>query len=155
MAFAFFPPPIRELGNAAGFDFQLLDRQGRGHAALVGARNQVLGASAQSPLLTSVRPNGLEDVPQFNLDIDSEKASALGLSLSDINRTLQIAWGSSYVNDFVDKGRIKRVYLQADATDHASLLTTLFTTSDVGRLYYLLCGLTGREPKGADRKVLH
>lgn len=115
MAFAFFPPPIRELGNSSGFDFQLVDRSGIGHEALMNARNQLLGAAGQIPKLTSVRPNGLSDVPQFKIDIDSEKASALGLSLSDINRTLQIAWGSSYVNDFVDKGRIKRVYLQADA----------------------------------------
>jgi multidrug efflux pump len=115
MAFAFFPPPIRELGNASGFDFQLVDRTGRGHVALMQARNQVLGATAQNPKLTGVRPNGLDDVPQYKINIDSEKASALGLSLSEINRTLQIAWGSSYVNDFVDDGRIKRVYLQADA----------------------------------------
>lgn len=115
MAFAFFPPPIRELGNSSGFDFQLVDRAGLGHEALMSARNQLLGAAGQSELLAQVRPNGLNDVPQYKIDIDSEKASALGLSLSDINRTLQIAWGSSYVNDFVDKGRIKRVYLQADA----------------------------------------
>lgn len=115
MAFAFFPPPIRELGNASGFDFQLVDRGGLGHEALMAARNQLLGAASQNPKLMGVRPNGLDDVPQFKINIDSEKASALGLSLDDINRTLQIAWGSSYVNDFVDKGRIKRVYLQADA----------------------------------------
>ena len=115
MAFAFFPPPIRELGNASGFDFQLVDRGGLGHEALMNARNQILGAASQNPKLTGVRPNGLDDVPQFKINIDSEKASALGLSLNDINRTLQIAWGSSYVNDFIDKGRIKRVYLQADA----------------------------------------
>ena len=115
MAFAFFPPPIRELGNASGFDLQLVDRGGLGHEALMSARNQLLGAAGQTPNLTGVRPNGLNDVPQFKINIDSEKASALGLSLSDINRTLQIAWGSSYVNDFLDKGRIKRVYLQADA----------------------------------------
>lgn len=115
MAFAFFPPPIRELGNASGFDFQLVDRGGLGHEKLMQARNQLLGMAGQNPKLTGVRPNGLDDVPQYKIDIDSEKASALGLSLSDINRTLQIAWGSSYVNDFVDEGRIKRVYLQADA----------------------------------------
>jgi multidrug efflux pump len=115
MAFAFFPPPIRELGNASGFDLQLVDRAGLGHEALMGARNQLLGMAAQNPKLVGVRPNGLSDVPQYKIDIDSEKASALGLSLSDINRTLQIAWGSSYVNDFTDNGRIKRVYLQADA----------------------------------------
>ncbi len=115
MAFAFFPPPIRALGNASGFDFQLVDRGGLGHDALIQARNQLLGAAAQNPLLTGVRPNGLDDVAQYKINIDNERASAMGLSLSDINRTLQIAWGSSYVNDFIDSGRIKRVYLQADA----------------------------------------
>ncbi len=114
-AYAFFPPPIRELGNASGFNLQLVDRGGLGHEALMNARNRLLGAAAQNPKLTGVRPNGLNDVPQYKINIDSEKASALGLSLSDINRTLQIAWGSSYVNDFLDKGRIKRVYLQANA----------------------------------------
>lgn len=117
MAFAFFPPPIRELGNASGFDFQLVDRAGLGHDALMNARNQLLGMAAQNPKLMGVRPNGLSDVPQFKINIDHEKASALGLSLDQINRTLQIAWGSSYVNDFLDKGRIKRVYMQADK-DH-------------------------------------
>lgn len=115
MAFAFFPPPIQELGNASGFDFHLVDRANLGHQALMNARNQLLGAAAQNPALFGVRPNGLNDVPQLKIDIDSEKASAFGVSLDDINRTLQIAWGSSYVNDFLDKGRIKRVYIQADA----------------------------------------
>lgn len=115
MAFAFFPPPIQELGNASGFDFHLVDRASLGHETLMNARNQLLGAAAQNPLLFGVRPNGLNDVPQLKIDIDSEKASAFGVSLDDINRTLQIAWGSSYVNDFLDKGRIKRVYVQGDA----------------------------------------
>src|SRR5690606_32752073 len=116
-AFAFFPPPIRELGNASGFDFQLVDRAGLGHAALMQARNQLLGAASQNELLTGVRPNGLNDVPQFKININSEKASAMGVSIRDINQTLQIAWGSSYVNDFVDQGRIKKVYMQG-ATPH-------------------------------------
>lgn len=115
MAFTFFPPPIQELGNASGFDFHLVDRANLGHKTLMNARNQLLGAASQNPALFGVRPNGLNDVPQLQIDIDSEKASAFGLSLDDINKTLQIAWGSSYVNDFLDKGRIKRVYLQADA----------------------------------------
>ncbi len=115
MAFAFFPPPIRELGNASGFDFQLVDRAGLGHDALINARNQLLGSAAQNTMLSGVRPNGLNDVPQFKINIDNEKASAMGVSLSDINSTLQIAWGSSYVNDFVDGGRIKKVYMQGDA----------------------------------------
>lgn len=114
-AFAFYPPSIQELGNATGFDFQLIDRGDLGHTALMNARNQLLGMAAQNPLLQGVRPNGLNDVPQFKISIDNEKAAAMGLSLSDINSTLQIAWGSSYVNDFLDQGKIKRVYLQADA----------------------------------------
>ncbi|MBU3023694.1 efflux RND transporter permease subunit [Aestuariibacter sp. A3R04] len=115
MAFPILPPPIRELGNATGFEFQLVDRGGNGHKALMDARNQFLGMAAQNPKLVGVRPNGLSDVPQFKINIDSEKASALGLSLGDINNTLSIAWGSSYVNDFIDSGRIKRVYMQADS----------------------------------------
>ena len=114
-AFPILPPPIRELGNATGFDFQLVDRGANGHEALMNARNQFLGMAAQNPKLTGVRPNGLSDVPEFKINIDSEKASALGVSLSDINNTLSIAWGSAYVNDFIDNGRIKRVYMQADA----------------------------------------
>lgn len=115
IAFAFFPPPIRELGNASGFDMQLVDRNNMGHKALMEARNQILGMAAQNPMLMGVRPNGLDDVPQYKINIDTEKASAMGLSLADINQTLQTAWGSAYVNDFLDEGRIKRVYLQADA----------------------------------------
>ncbi|QPG05789.1 efflux RND transporter permease subunit [Salinimonas marina] len=114
-AFPIMPPPIRELGNATGFNMQLVDRASRGHEALMNARNQLLGMAAQSEVLNGVRPNGLSDVPQFKIDIDSEKAAALGVSLGDINNSLQLAWGSAYVNDFIDDGRIKRVYLQADA----------------------------------------
>ncbi len=115
MAFAFFPPPIRELGNSSGFDFQLLDRGGLGHQGLMDARNQLLGMAAKNPKLAGVRPNGLSDTAQYKIDIDTEKASALGLSIEDINNTLKTVWGSSYVNDFVEQGRIKRVYLQGDA----------------------------------------
>ncbi len=113
--FTFFPPPIRELGNASGFDLRLLDRSGKGHEFLMGARNQLLGMSAQNPLLIGVRPNGLEDVAQYKIDTNYEKALSLGVSVSDINQTLQGAWGSIYVNDFINKGRIKKVYLQGDA----------------------------------------
>ncbi|MBP2308046.1 efflux RND transporter permease subunit [Azospirillum melinis] len=113
--FSFLPPSVPGLGNATGFDLQLVDRGGLGHDRLMQARNQLLGAAAQNPKLVGVRPNGLEDTPQFKLDVDREKASALGLSLSDINTTLSAAWGSSYVNDFIDQGRVKKVYLQADA----------------------------------------
>ena len=115
MVFAFYPPAVTELGNASGFDFQLLDQGGLGHEALVNARNQMLGMAAQNPKLSGVRPNGLSDVPQYKIDIDNEKASALGLSIADINATLQTAWGSSYVNDFLHEGRIKKVFIQGDA----------------------------------------
>lgn len=114
-AFAFFPPPIQSLGNASGFNFQLVDRGGEGHEALMQARNQVLGAASQNPKLVAVRPNGLSDVPQLKINIDNEKAATMGLDLSAINRTLQIAWGSSYVNDFLDRGKVKKVYMQGDA----------------------------------------
>ena len=113
--YAVFPPAIRGLGNSSGFDFQLVDRAGLGHDKLVAARNQLLGMAAKNPKLMGVRPNGLEDVAQFKLDIDQEKATALGVTVADINATLQNVWGSTYVNDFLDAGRIKKVYLQADA----------------------------------------
>lgn len=115
MAFAFFPPPIQELGNASGFDLQLIDATGQGHDALVAARNEVLAKANQSPLLMGVRLNGFEDVPQFKVDIDTERATALGISQAEINQTLQTAWGSRYISDFIDAGRIKRVYVMADA----------------------------------------
>ncbi|MFQ2118502.1 efflux RND transporter permease subunit [Aeromonas veronii] len=113
--FAFNLPPIPELGTANGFDFFLLDRGGIGHDKLMAARNQLLGMAAQDPTLVRVRPNGMEDTPQLDIKIDYEKALAQGLSIADINNTLSTAWGSSYVNDFVDRGRIKKVYMQADA----------------------------------------
>ena len=116
MVFTFFPPPIRELGNASGFDLQLLDRAGLGHDALMGARNQLLGAASKNPLLIGVRPNGLNDVAQYKVEINYQKALALGVSIASINQTLQSAWGSSYVNDFLDRGRIKKVYIQGDSS---------------------------------------
>ncbi len=115
MAFAFVPPAIIELGTASGFDMHLQDRSAQGHAALTNARNQLLGQANQHPLLQNVRPNGLEDTPQFVIDIDNLKAEALGVSIADINTTLITAFGSAYVNDFVDRGRVKQVYVQADA----------------------------------------
>ncbi|SIS88278.1 efflux RND transporter permease subunit [Insolitispirillum peregrinum] len=115
MIFAFTPPAVTELGNASGFDLQLQDRGGLGHEKLMQARNMMLGMASQNPALIGVRPNGLEDTPQFKVNVDREKASALGVSLSDINTTMSTAWGSSYVNDFMDNGRVKKVYLQADA----------------------------------------
>jgi len=115
MAFAFAPPPIPELGLATGFNFYLKDNGGLGHAALVGARNQFLGLASQSKLLANVRPNGQDDTPQFHIDVDTERATSLGLSVADINSTLSTAWGGQYIDDFVDRGRVKRVRMQADA----------------------------------------
>ena len=115
MVFAFLPPAVIELGRAQGFDFQLLDRGGMGHADLMAARNQLLGMAAQDPVLTKVRPNGLEDVPEYRIDVDWEKAGALGLPINSIHNTISAAFGSAYVNDFIQGGRVKRVYVQADA----------------------------------------
>jgi multidrug efflux pump len=115
MVFAFAPPAVLELGNATGFDVFLQDRAGIGHEKLMEARNQFLGLAAQSKVLYQVRPNGLNDEPQYHLEIDDEKAQALGLSLTDINNTLSISFGSSYVNDFIDRGRVKKVYVQGQA----------------------------------------
>ena len=113
--FAFAPPAVSELGNATGFDLMLKDEANLGHAALMQARNQLLGTLMQDKRLVAVRPNGLEDTPEFRLNVDTDKAGALGVAMSDINDTIATAWGSSYVNDFIDKGRVKKVMLQADA----------------------------------------
>ena len=113
MIFVFPPPAMPELGIGAGYTFFLKDNAGLGHEALLGARNQLLGLAAQSPLLANVRPNGQEDTPQLKIDIDEAKAGALGLSVRMINATLAAAWGSQYIDDFIDRGRVKRVYLQA------------------------------------------
>jgi len=108
------PPAVLELGNTAGFDLMLQNRGGLSHEAFLAVRNQLLAEAAKDPRLAGVRPNSVEDAPQFKLDIDREKASALGVSISDINQTLQAGWASSYVNDFIDRGRVKRVYVQGD-----------------------------------------
>ncbi len=115
MVFAFPPPAVVELGMAKGFDFQLLDRGGLGHAGLMVARNQLLGLASQDPTMTKVRPNGLEDVPEYRVDVDWEKAGALGVPITSIHETISAAFGSAYVNDFIQGGRVKRVFAQADA----------------------------------------
>ncbi len=115
MIIPIMPPAIFELGNATGFDFYLQDNGGVGHEVLMQARNQMLGMAAQTPQLAMVRPNGLSDEPQYQIDIDTEKARALGLNLADINSTMSIAWGSAYINDFIDRGRVKKVFLQGKA----------------------------------------
>jgi HAE1 family hydrophobic/amphiphilic exporter-1/multidrug efflux pump len=115
IVFAFAPPAISELGNVAGFQLQLEDRAGLGHEQLIAARDQLLAAAQKTPGIAKVRQGGLEDRPEYKVDVDQEKAAALGLSLAEINTTLSATWGGSYVNDFIDDGRTKRVYIQADA----------------------------------------
>ena len=113
--FAINPPAIPALGVASGFNFQLQDRSGMGHEALMGATYQVLGQANQHEKMNQVRYSGLPDAPQFDLKVDHQKALAMGIPVSEINSTMAVAWGSSYVNDFLDRGQIKRVYVQADA----------------------------------------
>jgi len=116
IAFAFTPPAVLELGSTNGFDLRLTDNASLGHDALMAARNQLLGLAAADSRLRSVRPNGLEDTAQLKIDIDEEKASTLGIALTDINSTLTTALGATYANDFIDQGRVKKVYVQADAS---------------------------------------
>ncbi|HWA31280.1 MAG TPA: efflux RND transporter permease subunit [Rhizomicrobium sp.] len=113
--FALVPPAVQELGQSSGFDVEMEDRGNLGHDGLMKARAQFLQLAAKDPLLQGVRPNGLDDTPQLHITIDQEKAATLGLSLSDINNTLSAAWGGLFINDFVDRGRVKQVYMQADA----------------------------------------
>lgn len=115
LVFAIIPPAVMELGTAVGFDFELQDMADLGHDKLMAARNQLLGMAARHPDLAGLRPNGLEDTPQYRIDIDWEKVGALGVGVSDVNDVISTAWGSSYVNDFLDKGRIKKVIMQGDA----------------------------------------
>lgn len=115
LVYAFSMPPMPELGVSAGFNFYIKDNGGLGHVKLTEARNQLLGAAAQSPLLMNVRPNGQEDTPQLQIDLDNAKAMALGVSIDEIKTTLSVAWGGRYIDDFIDRGRVKRVRMQADA----------------------------------------
>ncbi|MBB4359215.1 multidrug efflux pump [Bradyrhizobium sp. CIR18] len=128
MVFAALPPSIPGFGNAGGFDLYLQDTGGNGHEALIQARNQLLGQLAADKRVAQARPNGQDDTPQFNLDVDQAKATALGVNLSDLNTTLSAAWGGAYVNDFIDRGRVKQVYVQSDAPFRMD-------TSDIGRWY--------------------
>ncbi|MCX3309035.1 efflux RND transporter permease subunit [Pantoea vagans] len=129
MVIPFNLPAIIELGNATGFDFELIDQNNLGHDKLTEARNQLFGMIAQHPdTLVGVRPNGMEDTPQYKLTIDQEKAQALGVSLSDINTTLAASWGGSYVNDFIDRGRVKKVYVMGKADSR-------MLPDDIGKWY--------------------
>ncbi|WP_151710679.1 efflux RND transporter permease subunit [Acinetobacter brisouii] len=115
MIFPLQLPSMPELGTSSGFDFMLKDVNGQGHAKLLEARNTILGMASQDKRLMAVRPNGMQDTSQYQIQIDQAKAGAMGINLSDINNTMSIAWGGSYINDFLDHGRIKKVYVQGDA----------------------------------------
>jgi len=115
LVFPIVPPAVTELGTSSGFDFYLKDEGGRGHAALIEARNQLLDLASKDKRLTGVRAGGSEDSPQYRLDVDAERASALGVSMDSVNETLALAWGGRYIDDFIDRGKLKRVYVQGDA----------------------------------------
>ena len=119
MVFPIVPPSVIELGNVSGFDFHLQARGGQSHEQLLDARNQMLGMAAQDPRIASARPNGLEDASQYRLDIDWRKAGAMGVSATDVGSLLSVAWAGRYVNDFIDRGRIKRVYVQGEPSSRA------------------------------------
>jgi hydrophobe/amphiphile efflux-1 (HAE1) family protein len=153
LVFAFAPPAVTELGMATGFDFQLMDRGGLGHDKLMAARNQLLGMAAKDPRLAKVRPNGLEDVPQYRVDVDWERAGALGVPISSIYSTISQAFGSSYVNDFIQGGRIKRVFLQADAPYRMlpKDIEKLYVRNTAGRMVPFSAFATGRWSSGPPR----
>jgi len=153
MVFVFPPPAVVELGVAKGFDFQLLDRGGIGHAALMNARNQLLGMMAQDSRVASLRPNGMEDVPEYRVDVDWDKAGVLGLPISSIHTTLSAAFGSAYVNDFVKGGDVKRVYVQADAPYRMlpKDLEKLYVRNALGTMVPFSSFATGRWTYGSPR----
>jgi len=153
MVFAFPPPPVIELGMATGFDFQLQDRGGLGHEALMAARNQLLGMAAQDPRLIRVRPNGMEDVPEYRIDVDWDKAGALGVPINSIHNTIAAAFGSAYVNDFIQAGRVKRVFLQADAPYRMlpNDLEKLYVRNSVGKMVPFSSFASGRWSMGSPK----
>ncbi|KAB8066540.1 efflux RND transporter permease subunit [Janthinobacterium violaceinigrum] len=146
MVFTFAPPAVLELGNATGFDMQLQDIGGVGHDALMAARNQLLGMASQNPTMVGVRPNGQEDTPQYKIDIDQQKATALGLQIAEINRVLSVGWGSSYVNDFLDRGRVKKVFMQGNAESRMQPedLNKWFVRNSAGQMVPFSAFATGK-----------
>jgi hydrophobe/amphiphile efflux-1 (HAE1) family protein len=151
MVFAFPPPAVIELGRAGGFDFQLQDRGGLGHKRLMAARNQLLGMAAKDPRLVKVRPNGLNDVPEYYIDVDWAKAGAQGVPIAAIHSTISAAFGSAYVNDFIQAGRVKRVYIQADAFDRMlpTDLNKLYVRNNAGKMVPFSSFATGRWSSGS------
>jgi HAE1 family hydrophobic/amphiphilic exporter-1 len=151
LVYAFPPPPVVELGMASGFDFQLQDRGGLGHAQLMAARDQLLGMAWGDPRLVKVRPKGMEDVPEYRIDVDWDKAGALGVPISSIHATISSAFGSSYVNDFIQGGRVKQVYVQADAPYRMQPedLNKLYVRNDAGKMVPYTSFATGRWTTGS------
>jgi hydrophobe/amphiphile efflux-1 (HAE1) family protein len=150
LVFTFPPPAVVELGTARGFDFQLLDRGGLGHEALTAAQNQLLALAAKDPRLVAVRPNSMEDVPEYRIDVDWEKAGALGVPLSSIHRMIAASFGSAYANDFIQSGRVKRVYVQADAPYRMlpKDLEKLYVRNTVGKMVPFSSFASGRWTSG-------
>jgi len=153
MVFAFPPPAVLELGNATGFDFQLQDRGGLGHAKLMEARNQLLKMAAQDPRLVRVRPNGMGDVPEYRIDVDWDKAGALGVPIRSIHNTIAAAFGSAYVNDFIQTGRVKRVFVQADAPFRMlpNDLKKIYIRNTTGKMVPFSTFATGRWTMGSPK----
>ncbi|MBN1613925.1 MAG: efflux RND transporter permease subunit [Deltaproteobacteria bacterium] len=151
--FAFAPPAVPELGMSLGFDFQLLDRGGLGHQALMEAQNQLLGIVAEDPRVVKVRPNSMADVPEYRIDVDWEKAGALGVPITSIHRTLSAAFGSAYINDFIHGGRVKRVFIQADAPYRMLPrdLENLYVRNTQGRMVPFSSFASGRWTSGPPR----
>ncbi|HET6234559.1 MAG TPA: efflux RND transporter permease subunit, partial [Acetobacteraceae bacterium] len=149
--FAFAPPAVLELGNATGFDFELLDQNNAGHAKLIEVRNQLLAAAAKDPRLVAVRPNGMSDEPQYTITIDREKASAESLSIADINATLSAAWGADYVGNFIDRGRVKRVFIQGEPSSRMlpDQLDDWYVRNSLGQMVRFSSFATGRWTYGA------
>ena len=153
MVFAFVPPPVTELGNATGFDYELVDFGGLGHTDLTAARNQLLSLAAKDPRLVRVRPNGLDDVPEYRVDVDWQRAGALGIPITTIHDTISTAFGSGYVNDFIQGGRVKRVYAQADAPFRMlpDDLARLYVRNTAGRVAPLSSFASGHWTSGSPR----
>jgi multidrug efflux pump len=153
LVFAFAPPAVLELGNATGFDFELQDRANLGHDRLIAARNQVLAAAAKDKRLFAVRPNGIDDEPQYTIVIDREKANAQSVSSADINTTMAAAWGSAYVNDFVDRGRVKRVFMQGDSRSRMlpDDLDNWYVRNSLGQMVKFSSFATGRWTYGSPK----
>ncbi|WP_336929817.1 multidrug efflux RND transporter permease subunit AdeJ [Acinetobacter tandoii] len=146
-------PAMPELGVASGFDIQLKDASGQGHDKLIAARNAILGMAAQDKRLAGVRPNGQEDTPQYQITIDQAQAGAMGVSISDINSTMSMAWGGSYINDFVDRGRVKKVYVQGEASTRMMPedLNKWYVRNNVGTMVPFSAFATGKWTYGSPR----